>query len=277
MIIDCKSIADAIIESVHREASGAAKTPRIASVVIGSDGGSESYLKMMEKTFERAGFGTCICRLAEDATTEQAIALVESLNADREIDGVIIHKPLPPQIDERRLLYSLDPRKDLDGLHPVNLGKTLSGDAGAIAPCTARAAVEVAKGAGIELTGKHVVIIGRSSIVGKPAALLFLSENATVTVCHSKTSNLADITKRADIIVVAVGRPRFLGREMVSEHSVVIDVGTNNVDGKMVGDADFDAIFGLVKMITPVPGGVGRVTNAVLLANALTNFTNNNK
>lgn len=272
MIIDCKRIAEEMIEEVRAEAANLKRPPKIVSVVVGTDGGSESYLNMMEKTFAKVGFETEICRKSAEATTEEATSLIDELNERDDVDGVIIHKPLPKQIKEGELLLKLRPEKDLDGFHPMNLGLMFAGDPAATTPCTARAAVEVLKRAVGELAGKNIAVVGRSNIVGKPLSLLLLAENATVTVCHSKTKDLAEITKAADIVVVAVGRPRFLTRDMVSTHSVVIDVGTNNVGGKMVGDTDFEAIAPIVKMITPVPGGVGRVTNAILLANALKNY-----
>lgn len=277
MVIDCKAIAERIISDVRERASGALRPPKIVSVVIGTDGGSESYLNMMEKTFGKAGFSTEILRMSAGSTTEEAIAVIDGLNAREDVDGVIIHKPLPKGISERDLLLRLHPDKDLDGFHPMNLGLMFAGDPDAVIPCTAQAAVEVLKRTVGDLSGKHVAVIGRSNIVGKPLSLLLLAKNATVTVCHSRTKDLAKITREAEIVVVAVGRPRFLTKEMVGEHSIVIDVGTNNVDGKMVGDSDFEALSGYVKMITPVPGGVGRVTNAILLANAFRNFTKKHK
>ncbi len=277
MKIDCKKIADEIVEEVRVKAQGNVRMPKIVSVVIGTDGGSESYLKMMEKTFSKVNFESEIRRLPADVSHDEAIALVKALNDDASVDGIIVHKPLPQQIDEEALILTINPNKDLDGFHPMNLGRMFAGDTKAIVPCTAKAAVTVLQGAGVDLKGKHVAVVGRSNIVGKPLSILLLAEHATVTICHSKTKNLSEITKNADIVVVAVGKPRFLTKDMVGSHSIVIDVGTNNVDGKMVGDADFEAMVDDVQMITPVPGGVGRVTNALLLSNALSCFTNLNK
>lgn len=273
MVIDCKKIAEEMIEEVRSRASSSARPPKIVSVVVGTDGGSESYLNMMEKTFEKVGFTTEIKCMPEETSTECAIALIDELNAESGVDGVIIHKPLPKQIREEELLLRLSPEKDLDGFHPMNLGLMFAGAENAVVPCTAQASVEVLKRSVGDLSGKHIAVVGRSNIVGKPLAILLLAENATVTVCHSRTKNLSDITRSADIVVVAVGKPKFLTKDMVSEHSVVIDVGTNRVDGKMVGDSDFENLKDYVRMITPVPGGVGRVTNAILLSNALTNYT----
>lgn len=272
MIIDCKKIAEEMIEEVRVRAEGLARAPKIVSVVVGTDGGSESYLNMMEKTFAKVGFATEIRRMPAEATTEEAIRLIDEINADAFVDGCIIHKPLPKQIDESKLLLRLSPDKDLDGFHPMNLGLMFAGNPAAVVPCTAQAAVEVLKRSVGDLTGKNIAVIGRSNIVGKPLSILLLAQNATVTVCHSKTKNLSEITKKADIVVVAVGSPKFLTGDMVGEHSIVIDVGTNNVDGKMVGDADFANLENYVSAITPVPGGVGRVTNAILLSNALKNY-----
>ncbi len=277
MRIDCKQIAGNMIEDVRLQSEGLQRVPKIVSVVVGTDGGSESYLKMMEKTFAKVGFESEIVRMPETVSNEEAMSKIEALNKDQSVDGIIVHKPLPRQIDEDALILKIDPNKDLDGFHPMNLGKMFAGDKTAVVPCTAKAAVEVLKGAGVDLTGKNVVVIGRSNIVGKPLSILLLAENATVTVCHSKTKNIAEITRAADIVVVAVGRPKFLTKDMVTEKTIVIDVGTNNVDGKMVGDSDFGELEDYVQMITPVPGGVGRVTNALLLTNALRCFTNLHK
>lgn len=274
MIIDCKLIADQKIEKIANETSQLQVKPKIVSMVVGYDGGSESYLNMMEKTFRRVDFETEIVRLDASASTEDALKKIDEFNLDPNVHGVIIHKPLPPQMNEDEMLMRLDPKKDLDGFHPTNLGLMFAGDKKATAPCTAQAVVEVLKASGYELSGKHVVVVGRSNIVGKPLSILLLAENATVTVCHSRTKDLAAFTKAADVVVVAVGKPRFLKKDMVTEKTVVIDVGTNNVDGKMVGDADFEELKDYVSAITPVPGGVGRVTNAILLSNALKCFTN---
>jgi methylenetetrahydrofolate dehydrogenase (NADP+)/methenyltetrahydrofolate cyclohydrolase len=181
-----------------------------------------------------------------------------------------VQLPLPEHIDASKVLDAIVPEKDLDGFHPLNAGHLFKGERG-IRPCTPTAVMYILAKMGIELKGKDVVVIGRSNIVGKPLSMMLLEQNATVTICHSKTKALASHTKRADIIIVAVGVPNFLTKEMVTEASIVIDVGTNMLNGKLVGDADFEALKDYVKMITPVPGGVGPVTNAVLLNNALMN------
>lgn len=271
MIIDCKSIADGLIEGIKKEAQGLKRMPCMKCIMLGNDGGAESYLNMMSKTFARAGFSYEIIRLLEESTTEQLVEIIEGFNGDNTVDAIMVQMPLPRHVDAKRVLFSIAPDKDPDGFHLVNSGRLMTGEAG-IRPCTPSAVVHILKEAEFDLAGKNVVVIGRSNIVGKPLGIMLLEENATVTMAHSKTKNLADHTRRADIVVVAVGRPGFLTRDMVTEDTVVVDVGTNNVNGKMVGDADFSEIEPFVRAITPVPGGVGRVTNGFLLKNVLENY-----
>lgn len=197
--------------------------------------------------------------------------LIGKLNKRADIDGILCQLPLPESIDERKILLSIDPSKDVDAFHPVNVGKIMIGDYDFL-PCTPAGVMELIRLSGIELSGKECVIIGRSNIVGKPQAMLLLHANATVTICHSKTKNLKEIAKQADILVAAVGRARFVTADMVKEGAVVIDVGMNRSDGKLCGDVDFDAVSKIASAITPVPGGVGPMTIAMLMKNTLKAF-----
>lgn len=294
MIIDCRQIAREITEDIKAQVAGLPRVPEVVVVDIANDPAADSYAGMMKRSFNAAGFMIEHLRLPRDMEPDALYAEIDRLNKSDKVDGIIVLKPLPEQIDEEELISKLDPKKDLDGFHPINLGGLLAGHSGVMEPCTARAAVEVLRhafyqleNAGAEpddpkraeklrkaLTGKHVVVIGRSTIVGKPLSLLLLRENATVTICHSRTRNLEALTRSADAVVVAVGVPGFLKSEHVTDRTVVVDVGINATENGIVGDADFEAIKDRVAAISPVPGGVGRVTNAILLSNALTALQN---
>lgn len=274
MTIDCKAIAEKIKNEVREQVATLPRAPKIVCIIAGTDGGAESYLRMMTKTCDSVGYASEILRLPETATNEELIALIHQCNQDAGIDGILVQKPLPKQIDEDRVLSEINPGKDLDGFLEINAGRLFQGKKGT-QPCTPQAVVRILQESGVDLTGKDVVMLGRSNIVGKPLSMMLLAKNATVTICHSKTANLIEHTRRADVVVVAIGIPRFLKKEMVTEDTIVIDVGTNNVDSKMVGDADYDNLKDYVKMITPVPGGVGPVTNAILLVNAMNNYRAN--
>jgi len=217
------------------------------------------------------GFGYEIYRLPESTTEAQLLSVIEEKNKDEFVNGIIVQMPLPPHISEEKIITAIKPTKDIDGFHPMNAGRLFKGEK-ATRPCTPLAVVTMLDALEVDLEGKNVVVIGRSNIVGKPLSVMLMHKNATVTVCHSKTQNLMQHTQCADIVILAVGIANFLKREMVNENTIVIDVGMNELDGKLVGDADFDALKDYVKMITPVPGGVGPVTNAVLLLNVLEHF-----
>lgn len=271
MLINGRQIAAEFVEEIKAEAASLDRMPAIKCIMVGNDGGSESYLKMMGRTFEKAGFGIEIVRFEETVTTEKLVEIIEGYNKDKEVDGIMVQKPLPKHVDDEAVLGQIDPYKDLDGFHPVNAGRLFQGEDG-IRPCTPQAAMLILERSGVDLNGKNVVVIGRSNIVGKPLAMLLLEKNATVTICHSRTKDLASHTKAADVVLVAVGRPKFLKKEHVTENTVVIDIGTNYVGGKMIGDADFEQLENYVAKITPVPGGVGPVTNGFLLKNALQSY-----
>ncbi|MDN5352816.1 MAG: methylenetetrahydrofolate dehydrogenase / methenyltetrahydrofolate cyclohydrolase [Clostridiales bacterium] len=266
MIIDGRAIAKQIKERIREEKVG---TPTVVAVILGENPASESYLRMLEKTCESTGFGYRRVDLDSETTEETLIKEIQALNASASVDGILIQMPLPKHIDEKKVLMAVDPMKDVDGFNPINAGRLFKGEK-AIPPCTPLAVMTILEASGIDVAGKHVVIIGRSNIVGKPLAIMMLQKNATVTICHSKTVDLKRHTLSADIVVAAVGVPEFLKADMICEGAVVIDVGTNEVDGKLVGDVDFAAVSEKASAITPVPGGVGPVTNAVLLRNVLT-------
>lgn len=271
MIIDGKIIAAQIREGVKQRTKSFKKMPGVVAMIVGEHPSAESYLKMLEKTCKMVDFNYSLIRLPVDISEKALLNLIEENNQMDEVQGILVQMPLPDHINKEKILLAIDPKKDLDGFHPMNAGRLFKGEK-SMKPCTAQAVVSILKALDIGLEGKDVVIIGRSNIVGKPLSILLLDENATVTVCHSKTKDLKSHTQRADIVVAAVGIPNFLTKEMVTEQSIVIDVGMNEVAGKLVGDADFDALEPFVKMITPVPGGVGPVTNAVLLLNILEHF-----
>ena len=217
------------------------------------------------------GFQSFEQKLSADTSEEKLLQLVGELNSNKDVHGILVQLPLPDQIDSEKILQAIDPKKDVDGFHPVNVGKLVVGNA-LLTPCTPTGIIALLDRYDIEISGKHAVIIGRSNIVGKPVSMLLLHRNATITICHSRTQNLEEVTRSADILVAAVGRANFVTDEMVSEGTVVIDVGINRVDGKLTGDVDFEPVSKKASHITPVPGGVGPMTIALLMENTLKAF-----
>ena len=209
--------------------------------------------------------------MSSDTTEEQLLNLIDELNSNSNVHGILVQLPLPDQIDSEKILQAIDPKKDIDGFHPFNVGKLVVGNA-LLTPCTPTGIIELLDHYGIEISGQHAVIIGRSNIVGKPVSMLFLHRNATITICHSQTKNLENVTRGADILIAAVGRAHFVTENMVSKGAVVIDVGINRVDGKLTGDVDFESVSKKASYITPVPGGVGPMTIALLMENTLKAF-----
>ncbi len=245
-------------------------SPGLAVILVGEDPASQIYVRNKQRGCAEVGISSFLHALPEETTEEELLALVASCNANPAVHGILCQLPLPAHIDEHKVLLSIDPRKDVDGFHPMNVGALTIGNP-SLLPCTPAGILALLRRADISVEGKHCVVIGRSNIVGKPTALLLLRENGTVTICHSKTRDLAAITRTADILVSAVGRPRFITGEMVKEGAVVIDVGMNRLpDGHLVGDVDFAAVEPRVAAITPVPGGVGPMTITMLLRNTLT-------
>ncbi len=271
MIIDGKAIAQKIKDKAKNFCTDCARKPNVVAFMIGDNPSSESYLRMIERTCLSVAFGYTLIRLKEDISEKELLEKIIEKNLDETTDGILVQMPLPVHISEERVIMTIAPEKDLDGFHPMNAGRLFKGEK-ATRPCTPLAVMTIFKEMNIDLEGKYIVVIGRSNIVGKPLAVMLMQNNATVTICHSRTVDIEDHTRKADIIIVAVGIPKFLTRDMVSEKAIIIDVGMNEVDGKMVGDVDFEALKDYVSMITPVPGGVGPVTNAVLLLNVIEHF-----
>lgn len=246
-------------------------TPGLAVIIVGDNPASKVYVANKEKGCHETGIYSEVIRMPEETTKEELLREIHRLNHDDKIHGILVQLPLPKQIqaEEEAILEAIDPKKDVDGFHPINVGN-LSIGKDALVPCTPHGCIRMLEMAGIPIAGKHAVIIGRSNIVGKPMAQLLLSRNATVTVCHSRTANLAEITRQADILVAAVGRPYFVTADMVKEGAVVIDVGINRLENKkLVGDVDFANVEPIAGAITPVPGGVGLLTIAMLMQNTV--------
>lgn len=273
-ILSGKEFAARIKEDAARgvaELKAAGVLPRLAVIIVGSDPASEVYVRNKQRTCEELGIRSDHIALPAETTKEELLACIEELNVDPEVHGILVQLPLPTQIaeDEEEILSHIDPRKDVDGFHPVNVGHLVLGAPG-LRPCTPAGCIRMLDYAGIPIEGAHAVIIGRSNIVGKPMAHLLLERNATVTICHSRTQNLAAIARTADILVAAVGRPHFVTADMVKEGATVIDVGINRIaPKKLVGDVDFDAAAAVAGAITPVPGGVGLLTVAMLMENVV--------
>ncbi len=255
--------------------------PGLAVVLVGDDPASRAYVRSKDKRAAELGLHSVKHELPAATTQSDLLALVHQLNADPAIHGILVQSPPPPHIDEAEIVRAIDPRKDVDGFHPVNVAKLAMDDPTGFVPCTPLGCIRLIEEAGVETAGAHAVIVGRSMIVGKPMALLLLRRgrggDATVTVAHSRSRDLAAITRSADIVIAAVGRPRFLGANHIREGAVVIDVGINRIDdpsspkgSRLVGDVDFDAVAASCAAITPVPGGVGPMTIALLMANTVT-------
>ena len=243
-------------------------TPGLAVILVGDDPASEIYVRNKGNGCAEVGMYSRTIRMPAETSQEELEAAIEGLNTDSQIHGILVQLPLPKHLDEQAALAKILPEKDVDGFHLINAGHMLTGTDGVIA-CMPRGALYMIKSTGVDLNGKEAVVIGRSNIVGKPMAMLLMRENCTVTICHSRTKDLAAHTRRADILVAAVGKAGFVTADMVKPGAIVIDVGINRVDGKVRGDVDFDAVKEVAGWITPVPGGVGKMTITMLLANAV--------
>lgn len=276
-LIDGKAISAKVKEEVKNEAAQLTEkgvVPCLAVILVGDDKASQTYVNSKEKACKACGIRSLKYTLEANTGESALIDLIQSLNENDEVDGILVQLPLPKHIDENKILEKISCEKDVDGFHAVNVGRLVSGLDGFV-PCTPCGIMGLFKEYGIEVSGKNAVVIGRSNIVGKPMANLLLNANATVTVTHSKTQNLAKITKDADIIVVAIGKPNFLKADMVKNGAVVIDVGINRLENnKLVGDADFENVANKCSFITPVPGGVGPMTIAMLLKNTIKSAKN---
>ena len=270
-ILDGKKMSESLRKEIA-ERVGLLKergvTPGLAVILVGNDPASEIYVRNKGNGCAETGMYSRTIQMPEETTQEQLEAAIEELNNDPSIHGILVQLPLPKHLDEQAALKKILPEKDVDGFHLINAGDMLTGTEGVVA-CTPRGALYMIKSTGVDLNGKEAVVIGRSNIVGKPMAMLLLRENCTVTICHSRTTNLAEHTRRADILVAAVGKAGFVTADMVKPGAVVIDVGINRVDGKVKGDVDFDRVKEVAGWITPVPGGVGKMTITMLLANTV--------
>lgn len=271
-LIDGKLISQKTKDEVRAKAlelSAKGVKPGLAVILVGDDKASQTYVASKEKASIACEITSFIYRLSADTNEETLINLIKDLNSNDQIDGILVQLPLPRHINENAVLKAIDPRKDVDGFSAVNVGNLVSGLDGFV-PCTPLGIMRLFAEYGVDLTGKNALVIGRSNIVGKPMANLLLNASATVTIAHSKTKNLAEISRAADIIVVAIGRPNFLRADMVKDGAVVIDVGINRLeDGRLVGDVNFDEVAPKCELITPVPGGVGPMTIAMLLSNTI--------
>lgn len=272
-IIDGKIISAAVKEEVAKQVEALkAKgiTPGLAVIIVGDDPASKVYVANKKKTCEQLGMHSEEYALPADTAQEELLALIDRLNKNDQINGILCQLPLPDHLDEEAVINAILPEKDVDAFHPQNVGKIMTGDYDFL-PCTPAGIMEMLRYEKIDVQGKECVVIGRSNIVGKPMAMLLLHRNGTVTICHSKTKNLAAVCRRADILVAAVGRPNFVTADMVKEGAVVIDVGINRTpEGKLCGDVDFENVRQKASYITPVPGGVGPMTIATLMKNTLT-------
>ena len=267
-IIDGKKIADRILNDIKGKIKNMKEKPGLAIVLVGNNPASEIYVSSKEKAFKEVE-GYCERHnLSKDINEMELLNLLNRLNSNPKVHGILVQLPLPEQIDENLITNSIVPHKDVDGFTSLSLGRLFSGHE-IIAPATARAVIHLIESTGIKIEGKNAVVVGRSNIVGKPVAMMLLEKNATVTVCHSKTKNISEHTKKADILVAAAGKPKLITKEMVKEGAVVIDVGINRVNGKITGDVDFENVKEVAGFITPVPGGVGPMTIAMLMENTL--------
>lgn len=267
MILDGKAVSEKRLELLKEKIEESGLYPRLATVIVGEDPASQMYVRMKHRACERVGIGSIGIDLPADASTERVLEVVVKLNNDPDINGILVQLPLPAGVDTGRVINAIAPNKDVDGFHPCNIGRLFSGDP-LFAPCTPQGIMTILEEYRIPIAGKHAVVIGRSIDVGRPMAALLLNADATVTICHSKTGDLKDEARRADILVSAVGKAKFVGPDMVKEGAAVIDVGINHdEDGKLCGDVDFEAVKDVAGAITPVPGGVGPMTIATLMEN----------
>lgn len=271
-IINGKSVSEDIIDKLALEVSSLKKrgiSPGLAVVLVGEDPASKIYVKNKKAACSRAGVESFSHELPAETTEAELLSLVHRLNTDKNVHGILVQLPLPKHIDADKVLLSILPQKDVDGFHPENIGKLLLGQK-APRPCTPSGIMELLAHTNVDCSGKHAVVVGRSNIVGKPVAFMLLEKNATVTICHSRTKNLAEEISRADILVAAIGKPNFIKGEWIKEGAVVIDVGINRLDtGKLVGDVHFESASKRAGAITPVPGGVGPMTIAMLIKNTV--------
>lgn len=270
-IIDGRKLADEMQGQMAETVASMVKKPGLVVIIVGENPASQTYVRNKEKTAVKIGIHSKIDRLPETVSEDELVSLIETYNQDDNFHGILVQLPLPKHIDEDRILLAIDPRKDVDGFHPFNVGKMMTGQAEMI-PCTPYGIMKMFEAYNVDLTGKHAVMVGRSNIVGKPMMHLMLDANATVTVAHSRTVDLAAVTKEADILVVAVGQGHLIDKSYVKPGAVVIDVGMNrSPEGKLIGDVNFDDVKDVASLITPVPGGVGPMTITMLMDQTIRN------
>ena len=264
-------IESEIQTKVENLTSKGMRKPKLVVLLIGDHPASLTYVKNKEKACARVGIESDVIRMTSDVNTSDVLTVIDQLNKDNTVDGILVQLPIPKQLDINLIIESLNPNKDVDGLHSINIAKLYANQEGFV-PCTPRGIMTLLKHYNIEISGQHSVVIGRSALVGRPVAQLLLNENASVTVCHSKTRNLAEITQMADIVVVAIGKDKFLTSEHIHHAKAIIDVGINRVNDKLVGDVDYEALIDKVDYMTPVPGGVGPMTIVSLLENTMKSY-----
>lgn len=270
-ILDGKAYSVRIKQQLKQEVDAFAKSffqPTLAVILVGDNAASETYVKAKQKASAEVGIRSVLYRFPTTVTQKELLNVIQQLNDDFKINGILVQLPLPKQIDVQSVIAAIDPKKDVDGFHPLNIGETQLGQ-DTMTPCTPYGVIQLLKEYGIDLQGKHAVVVGHSQIVGRPMATLLLNENATVSVCHAFTKNLPDMTRMADILIVAVGKKHLISADMVKPGAVVVDVGINREAGHLYGDCDFEQIKDVASYLTPVPGGVGPMTIAMLLHNTL--------
>ncbi len=269
MILDGKLLAKKIKDDLKNKIEASGKTVSLAVILVGEDPASCIYVRNKTNDCNEIGINSLEYKLPATTKQEELMSLIDKLNNDYSVHGILVQFPLPKGLDEGAVVKAISPEKDVDGFSKINVGGVLMNDSDCFVSCTPAGALELIKSSGIEITGKNAVVVGRSNNVGKPMALLLLNEGATVTVCHSKTQNLSEITKNADILVCAVGKAHMITKDMVKEGAVVIDIGISRIDGKQVGDVDFENVFKVAYAITPNPGGTGPMTRAMLMFNTV--------
>lgn len=267
IILDGKNLSKEILDYLTEKLAKEENKPHLAVVLVGEDPASELYVNIKEKTAEKIGIKSTVLKYTADTTEETILNKIKQLNEDASIHAILVQLPLPKHINEQKIIQAIKPQKDVDGFTPENIGRISIGTEPYAYPCTPKGILTLLESYNIEISGKHVVVIGRSNIVGKPMAQMFLNKNATVTICHSYTQNLEHFTKTADILIVAIGKAKFIKKEMIKSGCIIIDAGTSKIEGKTVGDVDFDDIKEHTSFITPVPGGVGPMTIAFLMKN----------
>lgn len=268
MLLDGKQVKKEILEELKKELLELSRPLGLTVIQVGDDPASKVYVGQKEKMALELGYNFNHIKLDESTTEEELLSIIDEINQDELVDGLLVQMPLPKHIDAKKVQNRIDPYKDVDGLCDINAGKLMH-NVDTLVPCTPYGIMDMLEYYGVEVSGKNVVVIGRSDLVGKPIAQLMTNNNATVTICHSKTNNLKEYTTMADILVVAIGKPNFITGDMIKENAVIIDVGINRVDGKLVGDVDFQSAYEIASAITPVPGGVGQMTVAELGRNVL--------